>query len=721
MNTKRKIFSFVYLRALLLFGLIFVASLSAPAVLAGGVVSDCSNNTQFLAAVSGGGTVIFACSGTITVTSTINITSNTTIDGAGQNVTISGGNINNNGLGGVFSIASSGTLTVTNLTIANGVAASGGAIYVNSGATLNLINSALSDNGSSFSGGAIANISGTVIINGSTLSENNALTLGGAIYSSGGSLTITNSSFLTNTATSAGGAIFVNSTAQISDSAFSNNSSSSTQFAGGAIFNSGTLMVDNVTFSNNRTIPVGSHGGAIANRAMLTVKNSTFNNNIAPGHGGAIAFNFETNANTTVTYSVFSGNRGETGGGALVNFGATLLVADSSFNGNYALGAGVGGAIRNASGTMTVARSTFYNNNAGAGSSSGGAIRNGGTLHLSNSTFALNSAYSGGGLYNTGTANVINNTFSGNTASFGGGGIRNDSNLTLTNTIVVNSANGNCSEQSGMADGGGNITWPNTDTSCPSVKVDPELGLLQNNGGTTQTMMPASTSEAIDRNDSAACAGSPLDGIDQRGRARNADGNGAASANECDSGAVEYHATAPAQNCALTEDTDIVVGDITFNIASDGIGDLACIKVEDMGAVNHPLATSGIATGHWWHIYGEDSAGRRVTSGFTLAVTLPFTGADANSRVCKHPGNLGGAGWDCGDETDNMAGTNAVTRAGITGFSAFAVGDNVGPTAVSLSSFSAKPNLQGLASLVGFVALILLGAMTAVALRRRVW
>jgi pectate lyase len=42
--------------------------------------------------LSGGGTVTFSCSGTITLTSTITIASDTTIDGSGQAVTISGDN-----------------------------------------------------------------------------------------------------------------------------------------------------------------------------------------------------------------------------------------------------------------------------------------------------------------------------------------------------------------------------------------------------------------------------------------------------------------------------------------------------------------------------------------------------------------------------------------------------------------------------------------------------
>ena len=46
-------------------------------------------------------------------------------------------------------------------------------------------------------------------------------------------------------------------------------------------------------------------------------------------------------------------------------------------------------------------------------------------------------------------------------------------------------------------------------------------------------------SPAIDRAPSADCAAAPVGGLDQRGQPRNTDGDGRASANECDIGALE--------------------------------------------------------------------------------------------------------------------------------------------------------------------------------------
>src|SRR5258706_272184 len=95
----------------------------------------------------------------------------------------------------------------------------------------------------------------------------------------------------------------------------------------------------------------------------------------------------------------------------------------------------------------------------------------------------------GAGIFNQGTLTVTNSTFSGNLGFFyGGGSIFNDGTLTLRNTIVANSFRGNCASfgSSLVGDGGGNL---DTDGTCVgTISPDPLLGLLQNNGGPTQTM-----------------------------------------------------------------------------------------------------------------------------------------------------------------------------------------------------------------------------------------
>jgi hypothetical protein len=131
---------------------------------------------------------------------------------------------------------------------------------------------------------------------------------------------------------------------------------------------------------------------------------------------------------------------------------------------------------------------------------------------------------------------------------------------------------------------------------------------------------------------------------------------------------------------------------------------------------NHPNAigqASNIATGKYWTISASGSG--------TVDLTLPHNGLP-NPKVCKHPGGLGGAGWDCARDT--FDGTT-VTRNNITSFSDWAVGNNVGPTTITLSSLiatspppAALPVL-GLIALGGLAAVAALGIGAGLVKRRR--
>ncbi len=168
---------------------------------AGGVVSVC-DEAHLLAALAGGGTVTFSCSGTIILTATITITANTTVDGSGQIVTISGNNAVR-----VFRVNSGVTLNVNRVTVANGHAGSdGGGIY-NSG-TLTVSNTSFSGNsanGSWGSGGGIYNAENSALfVSHSTFSENSASGNGGAIHNYD-TLVVDNSTFIDNSAARGGG------------------------------------------------------------------------------------------------------------------------------------------------------------------------------------------------------------------------------------------------------------------------------------------------------------------------------------------------------------------------------------------------------------------------------------------------------------------------------------------------------------------------------------
>ncbi len=103
------------------------AATSSPAMLDAVFrkVTRCTETILRLA-LAEGGTVRFAGDGTITLSNTIVIGTNTVLDGSGRQVTISGGNLVR-----VFYVNTNATLTLVNLTIADGLSTNGygGGIY----------------------------------------------------------------------------------------------------------------------------------------------------------------------------------------------------------------------------------------------------------------------------------------------------------------------------------------------------------------------------------------------------------------------------------------------------------------------------------------------------------------------------------------------------------------------------------------------------------------
>ncbi len=277
---------------------------------AAGVVRQC-NETNLLTALAAGGNVTFSCSGTIVLTLPITVSAEVSLDGAGQNVTLSGA-----GAVQIFSISFGASLKLNDLTVAAG-------------------NTALF-------GGAVNNL-GTLTISNSTFSGNTAGFLGGAIFNLG-HLQVTNSTFTRNSALiGGGGAILNDGTAQIADSTFSGNSANS----GGAIDNSsGTLELMNSTLYGNTASDIG---GALLNDDTTTVVNCTIANNTAFFGGGA-----DDNSGTLrLENSIVSKNAGGNCSGDVS--GAGNLSSDSSCPGRRNSNAELGPLQYNGGPTYTLA------------------------------------------------------------------------------------------------------------------------------------------------------------------------------------------------------------------------------------------------------------------------------------------------------------------------------------------------------------------------------
>jgi len=221
-----------------------------------------------------------------------------------------------------------------------------------------------------------------------------------------------------------------------------------------------------------------------------------------------------------------------------------LFVRSSTFSGNSAnsaaAGDGDGGAIENSFGDLDVMGSTFNGNTA---AHCGGAIYSGSNTNVTNSTFTGNSVTAtscgGAAIYQggSGVSKATYVTIANNTAATFGGGVysADPAVLTISRSILANNTNGNCDGSSTALVSGGHNVWFGA-TSCPfsesgDAAGNPMLGALGNNGGPTQTMLPAGGSAAINIIPNS----QRLVPFDQRGGSRPSGGG-------CDAGAVEVNA-----------------------------------------------------------------------------------------------------------------------------------------------------------------------------------
>jgi hypothetical protein len=366
----------------------------------------------------------------------------------------------------------------------------------------------------------------------------------------------------------AGGAIWmVSGILHVIDSTFTNNQAAATgpDVAGGGIYTTGSVdtTIVNSQFAGN----TASNGGAVGSlNSDLTLVNDTFSQNQAlgeganstnstcpvvggqretgsGGNGGAVSIDGGADGTLTICGCTFSKNSGHANGGALFRTpdGAeqTANIDRTTFDGNTCSGmyngaaTGNAGAIYLQNSHVVLTNSTISNNSAPG---SGGFFGYQTQLDATNTTFASNVATTGVGGAITATGTLTNCTFADNQAHgtnyaafaaalFGGP-------WTIANTIfdanVDNDNSGSQTCSSGTSNMGTcDLQWPmgSLDTVCvPAITfADAMLGPLANNGGTTQTLLPAAAKSVIQ-------TGTSCPATDQTGRTR---------ATPCTLGAVE--------------------------------------------------------------------------------------------------------------------------------------------------------------------------------------
>ncbi len=290
----------------------------------------------------------------------------------------------------------------------------------------------------------------------------------------------------------------------------------------------------------------------------------------------------DATADLTVSGLTLSGgNSGANYGGAIRSTSGNLTIQNSTISGNTT--SGTGGGIYKKNGTLDVERSTLSGNNAdilGAGLRAYQVA----AVIVRDSTIAGSTGTGGQGMSirQTTTQTIEGTTISGNS----GGGIFGfqTGDIPLTSTVVANNgtddilAGGSPAPTFDLAfslvkDTAGaviNETGPNV------LGVDPQLGALAFNGGTTRTQALPLTSPAVDK-------GSDT-GSDQRGEPRMIDIlslTNAVGGNASDIGAFEIQQSPPpkpkckgktativgtAKNVNGTAKADVIVGTAGKNV-----------------------------------------------------------------------------------------------------------------------------------------------------------
>ncbi len=324
---------------------------------------------------------------------------------------------------------------------------------------------------------------------------------------------------------------------------------------GGGIFSSNSnVTLNNMTVQDNGVLVTGNGGGIYVLGGTFNLNNSLVDNNFATlatsGGGGIFA---TTGAVVNINNSTISNNSALVDGGGILNTGgSTLNLTESTVSGNFALGLGGGVANRAIVGVVTRAniRRSLISGNTPllgiVGTLGGGAVSNVGTDIISdavmtviNSTITNNSSTAlGGGISNTlGDMVLVNNTISHNNSTVGGGGVVNIAGILglgkvyLRNNIVARNSDLLGTNLIGtdalgiFRSQGNNIIGSNFGaevsfaasafvgiTPQPNVNadivgnidignqiIDPLLGPLQDNGGSTKTRAITALSPAFNK------------------------------------------------------------------------------------------------------------------------------------------------------------------------------------------------------------------------------
>ncbi len=301
-----------------------------------------------------------------------------------------------------------------------------------------------------------------------------------------------------------GGIALINIKASINNSIISGNSTSGTYAMGGGIYSKlnfipygyygpvDTIVLNQTTVSNNSTSGDKSKGGGVYVRGKITLDQTTISGNSTQGEsssGGGLHASSGILNQSTVSGNSTIGDF-SSGGGLLL--GGSSVINNSTISSNFTEGMYSSGAgIANNNG-ITVDQSTISGNIISGSNGRGGGLFSDGNISLKQSTIVQNKSTLGGaGVhvftnlyygygYNSFDTTITNTIIADNDGQEGNVFLAQDNTLSAINSLLGDSS----SEVSG--------------TNIDNVFINiPDIGPLQDNGGSTFTHLPNLTSPVI--------------------------------------------------------------------------------------------------------------------------------------------------------------------------------------------------------------------------------
>lgn len=371
----------------------------------------------------------------------------------------------------------------------------------------------------------------------------------------------------------------------------------------------------------------------------LTITGNVNNPGTVEATGGTVTFDKPGDTITCCGSGTFTYNNVTIASNTTLNHTAGTINVKGNWTNNGTFTASTGTVTFNKSGIQTLAGSTTFNNV---------TVNSGSTLQLAaNGNFGYKGTFTLNGTFDAITNSNTTVTIAGTTAQQLPTGATTLRNLTINSGASLSapstlSIRGNFSNSGTFTHNSGTVAFEGGTTQSLTL-----------NSATTFNNLTVGTGTILEE-------ASPTD---------NATVNGTLTNN----GTIRKSQSISGTGLKTFGLTGIKI-DVTSH---SGLSNLQVDRIDS----DHTHKTTLIGLGKYWTITATGS-------GDTVSITLPHGFSGNNVRACRYTGS-GPTGWDCGTDAENSNTSTEVTRTGVTEFSDWAAGDNVGPNTIALRSLNA--------------------------------